>query len=106
MDTFPFRRPDLARELEIFEIDYPATQALKRERFANAGLEPPPNLHFLAADLESELLSEVLSRSSYQIGRPAFFAWLGVTPYLMRECNLDTLRAIPRCAAKSARSTR
>ena len=98
-DTFAFRRPDLRARLRIFEIDHPATQGLKRERLAWAGLEPPPNLHFVAADLETEAVAQALSRSSYASREPAFFAMLGVTPYLTREANLGTLRAIASCAA-------
>ena len=34
LDTFAYRRPDLADRLHVFEVDHPATQALKRERVA------------------------------------------------------------------------
>src|SRR5262245_25673398 len=35
-DSFAWRRPDLAAGINVFEIDHPATQAQKRERFARA----------------------------------------------------------------------
>ena len=33
---------------------------------------------------------------------PAFFSWLGVTPYLTRDAVLETLRAVARLAPGSA----
>lgn len=38
MDTFAFRRPELVKSLEIFEVDHPATQASKRQRLSELGL--------------------------------------------------------------------
>ena len=37
LDTFAYRRRDVAEELTVFEVDHPATQAWKRERLAEAG---------------------------------------------------------------------
>jgi methyltransferase (TIGR00027 family) len=102
MDTFAFRRPDLSAKLEIFEVDHAATQAMKRERLARAGLAQPAHLHFVATDFENESLADALSRSPYRAGSAAFFAWLGVTPYLSRDANLATLRSMGEVA--SARS--
>lgn len=99
MDTFAIRRPDLTGRLQVFEIDHPATQALKRERLAQADIEPPSNLHFLAVDLENESVAEVLSRSAYAPDAPAFFALLGVTQFLTREANLASMQAIASDAA-------
>jgi methyltransferase (TIGR00027 family) len=46
MDTFAFRRPDLLEQLEVFEIDHPATQNFKLLRLADLGWEHPAQLHF------------------------------------------------------------
>jgi methyltransferase (TIGR00027 family) len=99
LDTFVLRRPDLASRLEVFELDHAATQDTKRVRMARAGLTAPDNLHFVATDFETETVAEALSRSSYRRGEAAFFAWLGVTPYLSREANLATLRSMATASA-------
>jgi methyltransferase (TIGR00027 family) len=99
MDTFAFRRPDLANTLQIFELDHPATQAMKRERLARARLVPPPNLHFVAVDLEEGSVAAALVRPPYRADEQAFFASLGVLPYLTREASLGMLGAIAACAA-------
>jgi len=99
LDTFALRRPDLQDRLRIIEIDHPATQTSKQKRIREAGLTPPPNLHFAPADLEKESLAEVLSRMPYDPARPAFFSWLGVTMYLTGDAIRATLRSLRGSAA-------
>lgn len=96
-DSYALRRPPEARDVVVYEIDHPATQALKRSRISECEVEVPPSLHFLSADLARESVDEVLSRSPFHVEQPAFFSWLGVTMYLTREANLAALAAIARC---------
>src|SRR5499426_4907660 len=44
LDTFSLRSPHAARQLLIYEVDHPATQAWKRQRLADAQLTIPPAL--------------------------------------------------------------
>jgi methyltransferase (TIGR00027 family) len=97
-DSFALRRPAFAAPLQIFEIDFPATQQLKRQRIAACGLSLPACVHFIAADLAQESVAAALSRSGFDSERLTFFSWLGVTMYLTREANLATLRSIASCA--------
>ncbi len=94
MDSFALRQPAFAQDVNVIEIDHPASQAFKRERLRACGVPVPPRLHFEAADLSCEPLATALARSPYRSAEPAFFSWLGVTVYLTREANLTTLRAI------------
>jgi methyltransferase (TIGR00027 family) len=96
LDSFAVRRPSWARELEVFEVDHPATQEFKLARLAEAGEPEPAGVHFVPADLGEVAVDVALAGSGFDPGRPAFFAWLGVTPYLTREANLTTLEAIAR----------
>jgi methyltransferase (TIGR00027 family) len=98
-DSFALRRPEFARDLEIFEIDHKATQQLKLRRLAECGLELPRSVHFIAADLSTEALGAALSQSAFDASQRAFFSWLGVTMYLTRAANLATLRAVAGAAA-------
>jgi methyltransferase (TIGR00027 family) len=90
LDTFGYRT---ALDADVVELDHPATQAWKRARLAAAGIAVPPRVRHVAIDFEREALGDVLDRLA--IG-PAFFAWLGVTPYLTREATRATLEAIAR----------
>jgi methyltransferase (TIGR00027 family) len=93
-DSYALRRPREAEDVEIYEIDHPATQGLKRRRLAECGVDVPPSVHFLPSDLATERLDEVLRRSPFRSREPAFFSWLGVTMYLTHEANLASLGAI------------
>ena len=99
-DTFAFRRPDLVTQLEVFEIDHPTTQALKRERIAAAGWKIPTNLHFIPLDFAQESLTDTLLRSAYLPEKSSFFSWLGVTYYLTRDVIFATLESIARITSK------
>ena len=65
MDTFAYRHPDLADRLQVFELDHPATQAIKRERVAATSWNHPANLHFVPTDFAQESLVDALGRSAY-----------------------------------------
>lgn len=101
-DTFAFRRPELAGQLEIFEVDHPVTQAQKRQRIAYAGWDLPAHLHFVPIDFTQESLPDALRRSAYDAQKTSFFSWLGVTFYLTGEVVFDTLRAISGMAARGS----
>ncbi len=94
MDTFAFRRPDLASQLKVFEIDHPLTQAFKLSRLKELGWEIPAQLHFIPVDFTKETLANVLKQSPYDPGKSSFFSWLGVTIYLTRAEVFTTLRTI------------
>jgi methyltransferase (TIGR00027 family) len=98
-DSFALRAPSFARDVAVFEIDRPATQALKRRQIQECGLSIPRSLHFIAADLAKDDLATTLSQSSYRSDLAAFFSWLGVTMFLTRDANLATFRSIARCSA-------
>ncbi len=98
LDSFALRRPAFAEELEIFEVDHPSTQEFKTQRLESCGIAMPAGLHLVPADLSETPLDDALVGSPFDGERPAFFAWLGVTPYLTREANLATLTAIAACA--------
>jgi methyltransferase (TIGR00027 family) len=94
LDTFPYRQPPFARQLQIFEVDHPATQAWKRERLTAAGITVPTNLHWAPIDFERANLADGLAAVGFDPEQPAFFSWLGVTLYLTLPAIDATLRAV------------
>ena len=97
-DSFSLRRPAYSANLQIFEIDFPATQSLKIGQIAGCGITLPDAVHFIAADLSQESVAAALARSTFDAKRLTFFSWLGVTMYLTREANLATLKSIASCS--------
>ena len=96
-DSFVLRRPGFSAQLHIYEVDFPATQALKVERIKELGISLPESVHFIAADLSQESVAAALARSGFQ-QQLTFFSWLGVTMYLTREANLATLKSVASCS--------
>lgn len=94
LDTFSLRNPHAG--VRVFEVDYPATQAWKRERLKQAALAEPASLTFVPVDFERQSLADGLAAAGFQADRPAFFQWLGVVPYLTREAISVTLDFIAR----------
>src|ERR1700720_4543800 len=76
LDSFALRRPAFSEQLEIFEIDHPATQAFKIERIRDCGISLPASVHFVSADLANEALAAALARCSFRSDEPAFFSCL------------------------------
>jgi methyltransferase (TIGR00027 family) len=89
LDTFALRNTH--EGVTVYEIDYPATQAWKRERLAQAGVALPPSLTFAPIDFERQSLADGLAAAGFRRDQPAYFQWLGVTPYLTREAIISTL---------------
>jgi methyltransferase (TIGR00027 family) len=99
LDSFAFRRPDLMRALHVYEVDHPASQAWKRAKVAELGIDVPPTLHYVAIDFEHATLTEGLTAGGVKRDAPVFFSWLGVTQYLRRDTVLRTLREIASATA-------
>ena len=94
LDTFAYRNPHPKGDLQIFEVDHPATQAWKRQRLEEIGIALPCNLTFAPIDLETQTLEDGLKAAGYDAGKLTFFSWLGVTEYLSTESVMASLRFI------------
>jgi methyltransferase (TIGR00027 family) len=102
LDTFALRSPLGARQIRIYEVDHPATQAWKRQRLAEAQLPIPQWLTFVPVDFERDDLGEKLVAAGFQQNSPAFFTWLGVVPYLTQDAigrTLDYMASIQNSEA-------
>jgi len=90
LDTLAYRTP-LAGRLRIFEVDFPATQARKRDMLAAADIAVPDTLSYVAVDFERQTLAEALEAAGFVAAKRSFFSWLGVVPYLTETAVFSTL---------------
>lgn len=93
LDSFGYRG-GLAGQLQVFEVDNPATQAWKRGQLARAKVAVPGSVSYIPADLEAGALADLLVAGGFDISEPALVSWLGVIMYLTREAVGQTLTAI------------
>lgn len=96
LDTFSLRNP--FPQLRVFEVDHPATQALKRERILAAGLRGQERAIYVAIDFQTQALPDVLEDAGLLSAAPTFFSWLGVVPYLDEAAIRSTLQFVASVA--------
>ena len=92
LDTFAYRNP--FAQLRVFEVDHPATQRWKRELLQRNRIAIPDSITYTPVDFERQSLSAQLTAAGFDPGAPAFFAWLGVVPYLTLEAFRATLNFV------------
>jgi len=102
LDTFAQRRPELASQLGVFELEQPATQAWKRARLVKLGFGVPPWLRLVPVDFESgESWLEHLVAAGFDRSRPAVVASTGVVTYLSRDAVRAMLEQVAALAPGS-----
>ena len=101
-DSHAYRYESLLRELRIYEVDQPATQAWKRERVAAVVGAPPPNLRYVAVDFAAEDLGSALRRHGYDFSQRSFVIMEGVTMYLEESALRQTLQLLATHPAGSS----
>jgi methyltransferase (TIGR00027 family) len=102
LDTFAQRRPELASRLHVFEADRPGPQEWKRRRLVELGFGIPDWLRFVPVDFEAGASwRDRLAAEGFAVDKPAVVASTGVSMYLTRDANMDTLRQVARLAAGS-----
>ncbi len=84
LDTFPWRQPDFARDMEIFALDHPDSLAWSQRRYRERGFARPQNLTYVPADLEENRTAEQLLACGFDPRPATFFSALGVIQYLTR----------------------
>lgn len=102
MDTFVFRRPDLATRLQVYELDQLVTQEYKKNRLKELGWEIPPQLHLLTVDFTKDNPAEILINAGLDPKKRTLFSWLGVTYYLDKEAILSTLCKLSEVASSDS----
>jgi methyltransferase (TIGR00027 family) len=104
LDSFAWRRTDLMADIELFEVDHPATQAWKKQRIDAAGLTMPTNIQFIDTDFSgSESLSLRMAEAGFDSERPSIWSWMGVVVYLRADAVESTLRDVAALAAPGSR---
>jgi methyltransferase (TIGR00027 family) len=94
LDTFAYRNPYDESTLRVLEVDFPATQAWKRQRLAAAGIRIPASVSYAPVDFERQTLSKGLQLAGFDPKTPSFFSWLGVVMYLSEESIMSTFSFI------------
>jgi methyltransferase (TIGR00027 family) len=95
-------RLDEATEIEVFEVDHPATQRVKKERLHACMGRLPANIRYVAVDFERDALEAKLIESGYHPDVQAVVVWEGVIDYLTESAVQSTLAVLARLLAPSS----
>ena len=93
-DSHAYRCQAVLRDVRIFEVDRPVTQAFKRERVLEAYGEPPENLTYVSIDFQDGELGAVLAQSGYDFSQRTFVIMEGLTMYLPEDALRSTLQLL------------
>ncbi|WP_310833002.1 class I SAM-dependent methyltransferase [Paenibacillus pedocola] len=94
-DTFAYRQPDFADNLQIFEIDHPATGDDKQRRISSLHWHVPSNVHYIPADfLDPDWQKRVLACPAFDPDQISFSSLLGISYYLPKNSFKQLLSAI------------
>jgi methyltransferase (TIGR00027 family) len=100
IDTRAYRLPGL-RDLAVFEVDHPATQAAKRRALEGLFGVLPRHVRFVATDFKQGNLESSMAAAGYRESVRSFVLWEGVTNYLSEAAVDASLRWCSRAAAGS-----
>jgi methyltransferase (TIGR00027 family) len=92
-------RLDEAREIEVFEVDHPTTQRVKRERLHVYRGKLPTNIKYVAVDFERDAIEARLIESGYNPAIQSVVVWEGVIDYLTESAVQSTLTVLARLLA-------
>jgi methyltransferase (TIGR00027 family) len=101
LDTRSWRLETL-RGARVFEVDFPATQAFKRDRAARLGA-PIADLVYVPVDFTRDDLAASLRAAGFDPKVPTAWVWEGVIMYLDDAALRSTLAAVAKLSAKGRR---
>lgn len=109
LDTYAYRSKH--RHEKVFEVDLPATQAMKLARLKQQGIAPTCAVNYVACDFEQDglekstmeksALEKSLLAAGFDKNQKTFFSCLGVVAYLDLAAIERTFRFITCCAPGS-----
>lgn len=101
LDGRAYRLDDVG-EVAVFEVDHPATGALKQQKARR--LQARARRHrFVPVNFERDRLWPALESAGHRADEETFWIWEGVTPYLTAEAMRSTLGQLAERSAPGSR---
>ena len=90
-DSRPYRLRGVQRA-QVFEVDHPATQAVKRRVVEELFGTVPAHVRFVPVDFDHDDLAAAMAAAGLDSGRRTYVVWEGVLSYLTPAAVDATLR--------------
>lgn len=101
-DTRALRFKRLKENITVFEVDHPATQKMKLERYKQSRLAVPNDVVFVSTNFNEEDLSQKLFDNGYGSSLKTFFIWEGITYYVSTATIDKTLSFISKNSSEGS----
>jgi methyltransferase (TIGR00027 family) len=98
-DSRAHRLADLLKDVDVFEVDYGATQDYKKRRVDETLRDVAGRPVYVPIDFTRESLAEVLRRAGFSSSRKTCFICEGVSMYVPEEGMTETLRGVAGISA-------
>jgi methyltransferase (TIGR00027 family) len=95
-------RLDETAAVEVFEVDHPATQRMKKKRLHACMGKLSANIRYVAMDFERDALEAKLIESGYNPAVQTAVVWEGVIDYLTESAVQSTLSVLARLLVPSS----
>ncbi len=102
-DSRPYRFEALKKQVRVFEVDHPATQAVKLAKVKQIFGALPGHVTYVPIDFDRQRLDERMAECGYDPSLKTLFIWEGVIFYLTREAIDGTLEFIARHSLPGSR---
>lgn len=97
-DTRAYRFNGLARQVRVYEVDHPATQAVKKSRLKEIFNPVPGHVTHVPVELDRDDLAEKLAAAGYDRQKKSLFIMEGLVMYLPPAFVDKILAFIRKCA--------
>jgi methyltransferase (TIGR00027 family) len=101
-DTRAYRFAARLGGKRVFEVDHPATSAMKQRRVARVLGAAPAHVTYVPVNFLEQKVEDRLHATGYDPSRVTLFIWEGVTPYLDEAAVQGTLAMVSRAAKRSS----
>lgn len=102
-DTFAYRQPAWAKEIQIIELDHPTTARDKQARLKKANINLPENVAYVPVDFSEDGWLEALSKSNvFDQNKISFCSLLGLSYYFSKQVFQKLLSAIGSVVPKGS----
>jgi len=90
------------KNVRVFEVDHPGTQARKIGILLRSVTDIPKNIRYIPVDFNRDSLSSALANNGFSRSQRTLFLWEGVSYYLPREVVTTVLRFVSDCSPGSS----
>lgn len=95
-DSRAYRFEQVKEQVKVFEVDHPATQAIKLAKVNEIFGSLPDHITYVAIDFDTESLEKRLTECGYSERLKTLFIWEGVVYYITDEAIDGTLDFIAK----------